>query len=315
VRAARRQATSRGNAREPIYRNDDDRRTFLAVLESVVKRYGWLCHAYCLMDNHLVMETPRTNLSRAAGWLQTTYSIRFSGRHRRVGHLFQGRFKAQLTDADEYATTLECYVHLNPVRPRDRQAIIPADRAKALSAYMWSSHLAYAGEGDPAEWLDLSWLRYWGRSKKEAHVAYRQDMASFFGRSVPSPWEALRGGLVLGGSELWEQVRGLMRKKKGDEEIRWRDRVAAEAVRERVRELVAHELDRRVQIWARVKLGGERKVDVAKEFGYGDGSGVLQVVKRLEVSAQQDKALARKLKRLRRGLSSVEGVLPRGQCS
>jgi len=58
--------TSRGNARAPIYRNDDDRLSFLAVLESVVKRYGWLCHAYCLMDNHyhLVIETPRPNLSR-----------------------------------------------------------------------------------------------------------------------------------------------------------------------------------------------------------------------------------------------------------
>ena len=87
---------------------------------------------------------------------------------------------------------------------------------------------------------------------------------------------------------MWEKVRGLLGRKEGDDEIRWRARLETEEMTDRVRALVAHEPDRRVQIWARVALGGERKVDVAKDFGYRDGSGVLQVVKRLERTAFDD---------------------------
>ena len=111
---------------------------------------------------------------------------------------------------------------------------------------------------------------------------------------------------MLGGPALWEKVRGLMGNKKGDDEIRWRARLATEEMTDRVRALVADEPDRRVQIWARVALGGERKVDVAQDFGYCGGSGVLQVVKRLERSARKDKALARKLDKMRKHLSSVQ---------
>ena len=105
---------------------------------------------------------------------------------------------------------------------------------------------------------------------------------------------------------MWEKVRDLMDKKQGAEEIRWRARLTTEDTAEHARSLVADEPDRRVRIWARVCLGGERRVDVAQDFGYRDGSGVLQVVKRLEQSACKDKASAGKLDRMRRALSSVE---------
>jgi len=84
---------------------------------------------------HLLVETPRGNFSRALGWLQTTYTIRFNRWHRRNGHLFQGRFKAHLVEADAYAMTLLRYVHLNPVRPRLKTAPVPAERRKILLQY------------------------------------------------------------------------------------------------------------------------------------------------------------------------------------
>ena len=96
---------ARGNERRKIFRSDDDRRLFLATLEQCVKENELTLHAWCLMPNHyhLVIETPRGNLSRALGWLQTAYTVRFNRRRPRSSHLFQGRFKAQLVEADSYA--------------------------------------------------------------------------------------------------------------------------------------------------------------------------------------------------------------------
>jgi len=105
---------ARGNERRKTFRDDADRRQFLAVLEQVVAEQGLRVHGYCLMPNHyhLLVETPRGNLSRAIGWLQTTYTVRFNRRHRRSGHLFQGRFKAQIVEADAYAMELLRYVQM-----------------------------------------------------------------------------------------------------------------------------------------------------------------------------------------------------------
>ena len=77
--------TARGNERKAIYRDDADRQRFLETIEETVERFGLAIHAFCLMPNHyhLLLQTPRANLSAAAGWLQTTYSIRFNRRHRR----------------------------------------------------------------------------------------------------------------------------------------------------------------------------------------------------------------------------------------
>ncbi|MSR64594.1 MAG: hypothetical protein EXS18_02305, partial [Verrucomicrobiae bacterium] len=111
---------ARGNERQTIFRSAQDRALFLETLGESVAQFGLLVHVDCLMPNHyhLVVATPRGNLSRAIGWLQVTYTVRFNRRHRRSGHLFQGRFKAQLVDGEEYGRELVRYVHLNPVRPR-----------------------------------------------------------------------------------------------------------------------------------------------------------------------------------------------------
>jgi REP element-mobilizing transposase RayT len=121
--------TARGNERKAIYRDDVDRRRFLETVEQTVERFAVVIHAYCLMPNHyhLLMQTPRANLSAAAGWLQTTYSVRFNRRHRRSGHLFQGRFKAHLVEEDAYARELIKYIHLNPIRPKDKRKPVPVE--------------------------------------------------------------------------------------------------------------------------------------------------------------------------------------------
>ena len=301
--------TARGNERRAIFYGDEDRQVFLTTVGEMVGRFGVRVLAYCLMPNHyhLVLGTPRANLSAAVGWLQLTYTARFNARHRRSGHLFQGRFKAVVVAADEYGRWLVEYVHLNPVRPRQKTAPLAAEKAEELAGFAWSSHRDYAGlRRKPVEWLSMDWLAYWGAERKAAQAAYRAEIGRWFVGAKASPWAELRGGLVLGGEELWAKVRGLVEGKQGLDETRWTVTQAAGALRARVRGLVEAEPDTRVRIWARVKLGGERPVEVAQEFGYRNQSGVGQVVKRVERYAKKDVELQAKLQRLKDNVCNVE---------
>ncbi len=111
-------ARQRGRRQEPIYEHDDDRERSLGILGEAMERWRWLCHAYCLMENHyhLVVETPEGNLSKGMRQLNGVYTQTYNRRHRQVGHLFQGRYKAILVDAEAYLLELARYVALNPSR-------------------------------------------------------------------------------------------------------------------------------------------------------------------------------------------------------
>jgi REP element-mobilizing transposase RayT len=110
--------TARGNERKAVFRNDTDRFHFLELLSEATERFGIRIHGYVLMDNHfhLLLETPEANLSCAMQWLNVSYSVCFNRRHKRVGHLFQGRFKSLLIEDDAGWQEVARYVHLNPVR-------------------------------------------------------------------------------------------------------------------------------------------------------------------------------------------------------
>jgi len=301
--------TARGNERKAIYRDQADRRRFVETVEEAVDRFGVLVHAYCLMPTHyhLLLQTPRANLSAAAGWLQTTYSVRFNRRHHRSGHVCQGRFKAHLVEEDAYAQQLIKYIHLNPVRPKDKRKPMPPELKGDLAKYRWSSHRAYAGlDAAPPAWCCLEWLSYFGRTRRVAQAEYRRQVDQMFGQVIRSPWEDLRHGLVLGGDALWQKVRGLIAEAQGDEEIRWRRRADGAGISRVIESLVAEETDRRVAIWLRVRLGGERMTAVAADYGYRDGSGVHRVIQRLHERAKSDRSLARRLKTLASKVSRVK---------
>lgn len=185
--------TARGNARQTIYRDDVDRRRFLAALAHAVDRYGWLVHAYCLMDNHyhLLIETPKPTLARGMRHLNGTYTQAFNWRHQHVGHLFQGRYTAILVQREPYLLELCRYVVLNPVRARACQR---------PEQWRWSSYRATAGlEAAPA-WLTRAWvLAQFGTKEREAHAQYR----AFVREGVAQrPWDALRGQIYLGTEEF-----------------------------------------------------------------------------------------------------------------
>ena len=143
--------TARGNARNAIFLDDEGRALFLGCLGEVVARLGWRCHAYCLMDNHyhLLIETPEGNLSRGMRQLNGVYTQCFNRRHGRVGHVFQGRFKAIVVDRDSYLLELCRYVALNPIR---------AAMVAQIEHYAWSSYPATMGLAECPAWLETDWV-------------------------------------------------------------------------------------------------------------------------------------------------------------
>jgi putative transposase len=158
--------TARGNARRPIFEDDDDCACFLVVLASTVGRYRVLCHAYCLMGNHyhLLVQTPEPNLSVAMRHLNGVYTQRFNRRHERCGHVLQGRFGALLVDGDAYLREVCRYIVLNPVRaglvahPRD---------------WKWSSFHATAGETAAPGFLSVDWIRSLSGARTQAEALRR----------------------------------------------------------------------------------------------------------------------------------------------
>jgi putative transposase len=205
------QITSRGNARDKIFLDDRDREIFLLVLASVIKRYNWLCHAYCLMDNHyhLLIETVDGNLSIGMRQLNGMYTQRYDFRYQRPGHVFQGRFKAILVEKDSYLLELCRYVVLNPVRARIVDK--PGD-------WKWSSFRATSGFEKAPTYLTTDWvLGTLSEQRKVAQIRYREFVLDGVGQS--SPLNAVRGQILLGSEKFKDKFEDVLLSKKALKEI------------------------------------------------------------------------------------------------
>jgi REP-associated tyrosine transposase len=192
--------TSRGDGQKDIYLDDPDRRGYLSVLSEVCKRFNWSVYAYCLMDNHyhLLIETPDGNLSRGMRQLNGVYTQCFNRHHKRVGHVFQGRYKAILVQKDAYLLELSRYIVLNPVRAR---------MVRAAKDWPWSSYRVTCGVVESPDWLITGWLlSNFAKTKKTAIERYRQFVAQ--GKQQPSPWEYLKNQIFLGDEQFVEDLQG-----------------------------------------------------------------------------------------------------------
>jgi len=207
-------------------------------------------HAYCLLGNHyhLILQTPDANLSQGMQWLGLSYSSWFNARHRRVGPLFQGRFKSVPVEDGAWVYELSMYVHLNPVRtmgygldkrrqkaekqglsrPPTREGV--TERLKQLREYPWSSYRAYAGYESGAKWLTTQTiLSRAARKIADRKRKYRAAVRSLLSHGVgESRIEQFREVVGIGSTEF---VEGLKKKAGwGDRETERRGRL-----RERVR--------------------------------------------------------------------------------
>jgi putative transposase len=210
--------TSRGDERRGIFLDDADRSAFLEILDDVVSRFGWLCHAYCLMSNHyhLLIETPDANLSRGMRHLNGVYTQRFNRTHGRVGHVMQGRYKSILVEKDSYLLELDRYVVLNPVR---------AGMVRSARDWKWSSYRATAGQEPPLDFLTVKWLRsQFGADPSIAVTEYRRFVQQGRGLEI---WDELRGGILIGSDRFVQEMTPHLHEIKHQREIPRNQRLAA----------------------------------------------------------------------------------------
>ena len=200
--------TSRGDRREPIFVDDADPQALLEVVPQALSRFDAQALSYCLMGNHyhVVLHTRQANLSLLMRHINGVYTQSFNRRHDKVGHLFQGRFKAILVDRNAYLLEVCRYVDLNPVRAR---------LVSKPEAWAWSSYRAHAGQRPAPAWLDTEGLHGYLLGRPVGSPADRRRAADRYARlvaSVPdaSLWDsALRQQIYLGDQAFVERMQAL----------------------------------------------------------------------------------------------------------
>ena len=189
---------ARGNARADIFLEDGDRQVFIENLGRVCGRFQWRVWAWCLMDNHyhLLVETMEPTLSKGMREVNGVYTQAFNRRHGRVGHVLQGRYKAELVDKDSYLLELSRYVVLNPVR---------AGMMESAAEWPWSSYRSVMGKAPAPEWLAVDdTLALFHHQRGPARRAYARFVAE--GVGAPDPTEDMPRAGFIGGEKFVEQI-------------------------------------------------------------------------------------------------------------
>lgn len=253
---------SRGNRRQDIYLDDVDRQDFLKTLAEACQKTGWQIHAYCLMSNHyhLVVETPNANLVAGMAWLQSAYTIRLNHRHKLIGHVLSGRYKAQLVEGsgNGYLRSACDYVHLNPARA----GLLPAQ--ERLLAYPWSSFGYYlaAPEHRP-QWMRVD--RLLGEHGLQADTAAareefeRRTEARRLQPGDEQALKALRRGWCLGSQEFKQ---GKLEELDGQVSQHHFGQMRLEVAQAKAERIIAEELGRLG--WPESELALRRKRDPDK---------------------------------------------------
>lgn len=201
--------TGRGNARQRIFADEADCAHFVQLLSESLRRYDVALHAYVLMGNHyhFIAETRQINLSRWMHWLITAYTVYFNRRHRLTGHLFQGRYKSIVIQAEGYLLGLSRYVHLNPVRGKVIGKGDPLQRRERLRAWRWSSYRGYSGLTKSAPWVNEELvLGEMGAPRQGQRVRYRRFVEEGLLREIDNPLEAVKWQTALGTEDFLRRL-------------------------------------------------------------------------------------------------------------
>ncbi len=332
--------TARGNDRRDIFRDDTDRHRFLDLLNELPGLFGIRIHAYVLMDNHfhLVVETPRPTLSRSMQWLGVSYTMWFNRRHRRSGHLFQGRFKSVMIEDDAGLQEVARYAHLNPARVarlgqsksdraaskagmiRKPDAQVVSQRLNILRDYKWSSYRGYAGYCQQLDWVWSEPLDRLcgGRGEAEKRKALRDYTEEPLREGVvESPWDRLIGGLVLGSEAFARSVRMAARGSRREQpQMRRLERpVSWGRIVEALERLKGEkwkvfagrygDWGRDAALWLGRRHGGLRLGELGRLAGGMDYAAVAQAMRRFGRRIKEDAVLRRGVEKLEHELSKV----------
>lgn len=278
--------TSRGNLRGKIFFADSDREQFLNILKRTKDRYSYSLHTYALMDNHyhLLIETPRANLSQIMQNVNTSYTVYVNKKYKRSGHLFQGRFKAVIVDNDNYLLQLSRYIHLNPVR---------SGMVRSPRDFKWTSYQEFIGEVEKRLVKTKDILNHFLINKSAAKKRYRRFVEE---DQVENSWmNDVKGGIILGREEFFERVKSILGEKSEDDELpSLKELYKIELPVERIVEVLRGRygngvlknkkkchIRRDLGIYLIKSLGGKKNVEIGKIFGI-KGAAVSHSLKRAE---------------------------------
>jgi len=296
--------TSRGNERRPIFHSGTDYERFLEYLKSATERYAAQIHCFCLMPNHyhMLLETPRGNLTAILHHVNTGYTNFFNTKWKRIGHLFQGRYRALLVEKDSYGVELSRYIHLNPVR---------AELVKTPSNYPWSSYRAYLGMRDSLPWLQKRYLLgQMGKGEKEAQKKYRSFVEEGMGEPVSDPLQKTVAATLLGSEKFIEWVKERWVKNRGfHRDIPALKKMASPPslpfIREKCDTVFGNGaiLSRRVALYLCHRFSGLPLGEIGKFFGGISPSAVSQNSRRVRVCFEEEPELSKKVEPLIEALS------------
>jgi REP element-mobilizing transposase RayT len=302
--------TSRGNLRDRIFFEDKDRERFLEILKRTKERYSYLLHAYALMDNHyhLLMETPKANISQIMQNINTSYTVYINKKYQRSGHLFQGRFKGIIVDKDEYLVTLSRYIHLNPVRANIVQ--IPED-------YRWMSYRAYIDDSAKGFLVDTAdTLSYFSKTRGTAAKAYKAFVESGIG-GEENPFKDIEAGIILGSKGFKAKIIGLLDNIKADEEIpqikRLTKNISLDSViktccsfygkkQEDLLKKSKGNWERQVAVYLSKVFSGKKNKEVGSIFGI-KGPAVSGILKAIEGRLNKEKKIKKEIEGLKEMLN------------
>ena len=193
--------TSRGNEGRKIFDFNADRERFLSYLKEAHQRFKIMIHAYCLMDNHyhLLVETPLANLSRGMQMINSGYTTYYNFKNKRLGHLFQGRYKAILVEKDSYAQQLSRYIHLNPVR---------TGTVSRPEEYPWSSYRYYTHSKETPAFLTSEFiLTLFSNKRYEGQKDYKSFVEEGLSKEMVNPLKGVTAGLILGSHGFVQEIK------------------------------------------------------------------------------------------------------------
>ena len=256
------------------------------------------------MDNHyhLLLETPSGNLSKILAHINGAYTSYFNNKRERCGHLFQGRYKAILIEADGYAIELSRYIHLNPVRAK--LSPMPED-------YKWSSYSAYIGKEKAPDWLQVNFiLGYFGNTLSAARKDYRCYVDKLTGQKYDSPLKGAINSTILGSEEFIGMIKGrYLAGKSDDKDLPGLKAFMPKPTMEDIEKHVDHATEdkkmfsRNVKIYLSQKHTGKNLDDIGRHFNIG-GSAVCQAARRILEKIERDDVL-------KNALAEIEGNLKR----
>lgn len=291
----------RGNDRKNIFISDQDRIKFFEYLSVIHTRYKVDIHTYCLMNNHyhLILETKNANLTKAMHYLNTSYTVYFNVKRKRSGHLFQGRYKAILVEADEYLHQLSRYIHLNPVR---------IGLVKDPADYPYSSYKYFISNNKSPDWLNTGFiLSLFDKNINKAKSLYKKFVLEAIGNETDIIRKNISFGFLLGSPEFVGDIKARFVDGREDKEIpvlkAARSQLSPEDIKQMVvKKIGDNKLSRKISIYLIRKYTSVSLKGAAALFNNISDAGVSALYTRVGKKRLVDKRLNKRIKEIEKVL-------------